>query len=503
MKKSPVFIAALCICATVGLVARAPQAAPSFKSEEYLLLGNANRGAGEPMVAVDPTNPKNIIAVAMGSVQQLGGKPAVQGGTDQYHLVANSTFTWVGVTNDGGITWDVKELPIMSGKWTRCPDAFADVTKDGLFIAGCEPRETASDPDFWGTSALVTSKDKGRTWGPVVQLISDYQLNRFAPGLMPVSGGFPSSSKDRVASNSPWDRPFTQIDDATGVIYAVAHGGSAFANAEKTARRSQSYVTASTDQAKTFGTIYAWDSAAYPQTSRGIGATAAFGTLAVAYIGNAPASEGATCPCAIMGLSKDRGKTFSYHVLKNIVMASSAPPAAALAGAAAGGRAGGRGGGNGGLTAISADPTRAGRIAMLRAEGANKYTVSASDDWGQTWSPFVTAGTTPDAVSLSKPSFEYSRDGVVGLMWRAVYADRTYDIWAAISKDGGHTFSKPLRVSHAKSPASDPYRNAGLFGDDIQDLSMDRESMHLVWGDSRAGFQGTWYGRVKLSDFAF
>jgi hypothetical protein len=24
-----------------------------------------------------------------------------------------------------------------------------------------------------------------------------------------------------------------------------------------------------------------------------------------------------------------------------------------------------------------------------------------------------------------------------------------------------------------------------------------------VWGDSRAGFQGTWYGRVKLSDFEF
>ncbi len=36
----------------------------AFKSVEYLLLGDATRGAGEPMLAVDPTNPKNIVAMA-------------------------------------------------------------------------------------------------------------------------------------------------------------------------------------------------------------------------------------------------------------------------------------------------------------------------------------------------------------------------------------------------------------------------------------------------------
>ena len=98
--------------------------AQTSKSEEYLLLGNANRGAGEPMVAVDPTNPNNIIVVAMGSVQQLHGKPSTQGSTNDYHEVANSTITWLAITHDGGVTWDVKELPILSGKLTRCPDSF-------------------------------------------------------------------------------------------------------------------------------------------------------------------------------------------------------------------------------------------------------------------------------------------------------------------------------------------------------------------------------------------
>jgi len=213
--------------------------AQTFKSEEYLLLGNANRGAGEPMVAVDPTNPNNIIAVAMGSVQQLHGKPSTQGSTNDYHQVAKSTITWLAVTHDGGIRWDVKELPILSGKLTRCPDSFADVTKDGVFIAGCEPRETASDPDYWGMSALMVSTDKGQTWGPVVPIVSDYEPKRFAPGLQPVSGGFPPGAPSRIASNSPWDRPYTRIDDSTGVIYGVAQGGSAIVDAAAGRRRSQ------------------------------------------------------------------------------------------------------------------------------------------------------------------------------------------------------------------------------------------------------------------------
>jgi hypothetical protein len=505
-------VLAACCLVLAGIAVQAQQGrgpgqnqlpAPAFKSEEYLLLGNATRGAGEPMIAVDPTNPKNIIVVAMGSLQRIivNGKPAI--GNSEYHRTANSTINWLAVTHDGGMTWDVKEQPILSGKLTRCPDAFADVTKDGIFIAGCEPRETASDPDYWGMSAFMISHDKGKTWGPVVQMISDYQLNRFAPGLKPVSGAFPKDSPTRVASNSPWDRPFTSIDDSTGVIYGFAQGGSA--ELTPTTRRSQAYITASTDGGKSFGTVYSWDSPEYPQSSRGNAHTAGHGLVAVAYTASSvPAGENATCPCPVLGISRDQGKSFKYHVLKNLVPASPQPAANAAQPAAQGGRGGGRGGpgGGSGLNAISMDPTKAGRIAMLKSEGP-RYVVSVSEDLGQTWSPFVPAGTVPDATSFGKSAFEFSRDGVLGLIWRASYADRSYEIWAAISKDGGKTFSRSFRVSHGRSPASDPYRNSGMFGDDIQDLSMDKENLHVVWGDSRTGFLGVWYGRVRFADFEF
>jgi hypothetical protein len=511
-------LAARAIAWTLGLVGVATVAgwaqrgrggvpgAPVPKSEEFLLFGDSQRGAGEPMVAVDPVDPRHVVAVAMGNLHLIDGKRTT--GNEVHHGVANSTINWLGVSHDGGQTWQIKEQPILSGKWTRCPDAFADVLKDGTFIAGCEPRETVSDPDYFGMSALQISHDHGNTWGSMVQLISDYQLNRFAPGLKPVSGGFPRGASNRVASNSPWDRPYTTIDDSTGVIYAVAQGGSAYADDAGTERRPQAYVTASTNGGRSFGTVYSWDSPEYMQSSRGNGQAAAFGALAVTFTaGKVPIGEGVTCPCPVWGLSRDQGKTFTYHVLKHLMSApgSTAAPVPAPPPAAGdrGGRAGGRGGAGGGLGGpIAADPTRSGRFAMLKSEGA-LYSVSVSDDYGQTWGPFVIAATVTDATGFIKPRFEFSRDGVVGLMWRATYADGSYDICAAMSRDSGRTYSKALRVSHAKSPARDPFRDGGGFGDDIQDLSMDKQTMHLVWGDSRAGFQGVWYGRVLLSAFEF
>ena len=125
-----------------------------------------------------------------------------------------------------------------------------------------------------------------------------------------------------------------------------------------------------------------------------------------------------------------------------------------------------------------------------------------SDDYGKSWSEFVPAGSSPKATALTKPWIEYSRKGVLALMWRAIYPDRTYDIWSSVSRDGGHSFSASLRVSHAVSPDLNPYRNGGRFGDDIQNLAMDEKAVHFVWGDSRAGFLGVWYGRVALANYA-
>ena len=352
-----------------GTPAQAP-VAPT--TEEYLLMGDATRGAGEAKIAVDPTNPKNIVAISMGNLQVLPGyKPPVTAGmTDKYHEVDRSTIPWLAVTHDGGTTWKVGELPILSGKNTRCPDPFVGVTKDGVFLAGCEPRETTGE--FYGGSAVMISPDKGDTWGKPAEIISSYSQARFAPGLKP-----------RIGGNSPWDGPDIYLDDATGTIYAKATGGQTDIDTGTPGKyRSESYLTASADGGKSFGTIYSFDSLEYPQSSSGAIA-AGHGVVAVMYAARTvPASERATCPCQVLGISRDQGKTFSYHVMKNVTppLQSGMPSPEGPSGSS--------------VSDLKIDPNKAGRMVFLKYTPTPKpqYEVAESDDWGQTWGSLHACG---------------------------------------------------------------------------------------------------------------
>jgi hypothetical protein len=456
-----------------------------WKSEEYLLLGNPNRGAGEPVIAIDPTNSENIVVMAMGTLQQL--PPSVRrtstgqerGGRGGFASIGRSTITTLAVTHDGGFTWKTGELPMLYTATQRCPDPFIDVTNDGNFLGGCEIRQTT--PGGTEGSYIMVSQDKGETWGPHVEMIG-WNKDRFAPGLKP-----------HVAGAAPYDRPFTTVDLSTGVIYGVAQGGSAEIDGGKT--KEQAYITASTDGGKSFGTIYAWDSNSdqYPQTSRGLGQAAAFGEVGVIYpASSAPAAEKVTCPCPVFAVSRDLGKTFTYHIVTTAPRGtvhdggpfSPATVTSVMAG-------------------LAANPTKKGQFVILDyiVDKTPRYELVTTNDDGQTWSRPVFAGSTPEALWYVKPQIRFSRSGVLAVMWRAIYKDGTYDIWSTLSKDGGKTFSKALRVSHARSPSKDPTR-AGA-NDDNQDLWMDDDNLHLVWSDSRAGFQGVFYGRVPLSAFQF
>src|SRR6204780_4009273 len=49
--------------------------ATSYKGEEFLLIGSAVRGAGEPVIAINPTDPNNIIVGAMANDNYVEGEP--------------------------------------------------------------------------------------------------------------------------------------------------------------------------------------------------------------------------------------------------------------------------------------------------------------------------------------------------------------------------------------------------------------------------------------------
>jgi hypothetical protein len=293
--------------------------------------------------------------------------------------------------------------------------------------------------------------------------------------------------------NSPWDRPWLSFDDKTGTVYLYSSGGqTTIDTGSPDKRRTQSYFTVSHDQGSSFGVIRAVDSLEWPQAGRA-SLAAGLGSLAVVYVASkVPASEGAMCPCEVFAISRDEGKTFERHVMKNIAIA-----------AAPGAQVGSPRGGDGSIGNLIADPTTQGRFTAMRyLLNPNPHLeFSTSNDDGKNWSAFVPVAGVPGAAGFEKSVARYSRWGVIGAVWKADYPDSTFDLWSTISKDGGRTFSAPLRISHAVSPARNYYRDSQQ--DDTCGLDLSKDDLYTLWGDTRAGFQASWFGKVSLASYRF
>src|SRR5215471_12721909 len=145
-------IVALSIGALMSQSTEAP------KSEEYLLLGSPNRGAGEPMIVVNPKDSKNMIVVAMATLHRLpsGETPVIPRGTPaaaQVRVkelsVPDGSRTDIAVTHDGGKTWEFSEDNFRKTlDKNRCSDSFAGAGPDGTMYMGCLAYFNRGDADF-------------------------------------------------------------------------------------------------------------------------------------------------------------------------------------------------------------------------------------------------------------------------------------------------------------------------------------------------------------------
>src|SRR5689334_1299236 len=122
------------------------QTGSARQSDEFLLLGSVNRGAGEPIIFVNPTDPKNMMVVAMATLNRLptGETPIPRGnpGATELRIKELSTpdgsRTDIAVTNDGGKTWTFSEDNFRKVfNKNRCSDSFAGAGPDGTLHMGC------------------------------------------------------------------------------------------------------------------------------------------------------------------------------------------------------------------------------------------------------------------------------------------------------------------------------------------------------------------------------
>jgi len=460
----------------------------SYKGEEYLLIGNAVRGAGEPVIVINPKNPNNIIVGAMANLNYVEGEPIGVGqqrvsieARVKYRNTPGSSISTYAVSHDRGKTWQFFDDAFRDTyKMNGTADAFVGAGADGTLFIGAmnffplnaspQMLELEREPDpglLFGYTDIAWSKDEGKTWTSPIHVMgqSTHQLE-YGPGVKPLFKG-----------KTPYDRPFLTTDLSTGTIYIPGNG-----NGGEPPHR-ETFFRASRDNGKTWGLVYSYDSPDYPQGDRASRPAAANGVLGVAYVASSVPSNAGKCPCLIFGASRDEGKTFERHVVKYDL-----PQQQTL----------------GGNPSLAADPSHPGRFAVMTiTAGSAEMQVYVTEDYGKTWKGPVRAGSTPGATIL-RPDMAYSPKGELAVMWLAVNSvDQSYSCWSAASHDGGGTFSKSMQVGRGTSPPRSAIKDRGnnWDGDDLSSLVADNDYVHIVWADGRAGFLGAWYARVPFAGY--
>jgi len=289
----------------------------SYKGEEYLLIGDAIRGSGEPVIAINPKNPNNIIVGAMANLHYVEGAPLGVGAERisvaarvKYRNTPGSSISTYAVSNDRGRTWRFFNDPFRDYfKMNGTADAFVGAGADGTLFIGAmnffplnatpEQLELEKEPRpglLFGATDIAWSKDEGKTWSsPPVHVMGQYNKQEdYGPGVKP-----------EFIGKTPYDRPYLITDQSTGTIYIPGNGQGGEPSHRET------FFRASRDNGKTWSPIYSYDAPDYPQGGGASKPAAAHGVLGLAYVASsAPASTGAKCPClvfaAVRGNSRRR-----------------------------------------------------------------------------------------------------------------------------------------------------------------------------------------------------
>ena len=445
--------AALALLAVTG-AATAPPAAAASSSTDRPFEINLIHGmdAGEPEVAVDPVHH----AVAVSFLLQ-SPPPGV-------------SKCGIATSGNRGETWRVRFInpadPDPSNP-VSCSDPIAASGAGGAMYVGAE----------WGTlgGSLNTfvsgSTDGGDTWGPSAYATGDRDI---------------AKNLEEAPSTGISDRPWLTADPQTDTVYAT------LADFVPRLRR---WITASHDGGKSFGPPRAIAPNTAPEfTSGDYIPSAANGVLAASYptYGVDP-----DCLCRnVFETSRDDGATWTRRA---------APIPAQW---------------------TAADPSHPGRFAIMsggmdvtdwQSFNQNELLVSVTSDYGKTWSAPVAIGQDPPNPRYM-PWIAYGPTGALGVSYRTKYGanpcvpddcpETSYDMWAAISRDGGFHFDSPVRISHADSAPQLTGPGSGFAaGDDFGTVALDDKYLYVAWGDMRdvpdssaSGAQrSVFFGRVPIS----
>jgi hypothetical protein len=389
------------------------------------------RGA-EPALALDPTNPSQLVAawIHPGSIQGS-------------------------VSRDGGRSWGTAyDFPLQitdAQAYSADPSVAWSPNGATAYVAYLNADMNTTNGTPFGPAGKILfsrSSDHGATWSAPV-LVRD------------------------ISRTSDWgdDRPWMTVDHSGGPrdgwIYLTSHTGA------QTGMASHVHLTISADQGTTWtSSDIQVDDSTYPAFPPRTTANPTIGKLGALYIVYLAQVAGCTLPtlCTAIARSTDGGATFTrtqapsinYIVRPGLVLA--------------------------------ANPAVAGDLAMVWIDGRNgdpDILFARSVDDGATWSDPIRINDDAigNGITQDQPWIAYSPSGTIGIAWRdRRLSGRTdalapFDVYYTYSKDRGAHFAANIRLSDASSPV----KMNVTAGNDFLGVALTNTKLIADWGDYRSG----------------
>ena len=421
----------------------------TFAFSQNINLSNSPYWDGECYLSANPKNPKHLVSAWMYfSTTNL-----------ENAMATRSSF-------DGGKTWSkLQILPHVSTKFT-CADPTLYFGKDScVYLAYIDASGTSTVNDS-GYIMVARSVNGGITWKTPVKAISW-----------------------KAQANLPIDRPWIAADASNGPYSGRVYLTSQ--NAYFTPQPHYPWFTYSSDSGATWSPIKRLDDSIPSGTITSATAfttVSANGTLYAAY--TSYYTKYSLYPRLVVIKSSNGGASFTPYIAITYTSADAMPAADSLV--------------KSGLC-IQSNPADTTNLIITETTnhfGEPDVETYNSHNAGRTWSGPVRVnddqmGAYDTVHDLSWGSF--APNGTYAVTWR----DRRnvgksdtvpFQIYAALSKDGGNTYSANFLVSDSVSPAIKI-----IHGDDFLGCALSDSTIYSLWSDMRTGKENTFFNATSIS----
>ncbi len=380
----------------------------------------------EPYIAVDPENPQHLLAVYQ---------------EDRFPEEGCRNLTSA-VSLDGGATWQETLLPKLSvadgGSYERTSDPWVAFGTGGrAYFAALGFDETSPQNGVY----LSSSDDGGMTWNDPVAV--DSSIVQF-------------DDKESVVVDTRDDSPYK------GRVYVgwdalTITGQPEFITYSDDGGHSFQPPATLTDRGESLGIV--------PLVGPGGIVHAVW--LSYDYLIGIPGAVS-----LLASHSTDGGRTWSAPVV--------------IYGVDAFGVAGSRTGA--GLPSVAIDG-RTGALYVVWEDdrltpGTDQILLSRSTDGGQTWSSPIKVSDGPTSAPNFTPAVAVSPEGWVGVSYYSLRNNPSrvqVDEYLAVSKNGGQSFAKSLRVTASSWDLRFAATSDGFFLGDYQGLTATSKTFHPLW----------------------